>query len=605
MNSRKSQHFVSTGIMLVLLLITLGMGKPRIDSQQSFIVQGENIADVIALVTNYGGQVTSELSIINAIGAKLTDEALAQLQAENTLTIYANATVELVGNDKQDQNKAKTKENRSPETNYPNAIGADVVWEKGVLGEGTTVAIIDTGIANINGLKKDANNQNRIVGWVDFVESKNKPHDTNGHGTHIAGVIANSERGPDDEWNGIAPNTQLVGVRVLDEEGNGDYETVIQGIQWVLDHKDEYNIQIVNLSLVAYVQSPYWADPLNQAVMKVWAEGITVVVAGGNMGPDAMSIGVPGNNPYVITVGAFTDNYTPDDWSDDYITSFSAAGPTLDGFAKPDVVAPGAHIVSKMSPGSYLAKRYPENKLPNQYFQIAGTSQATAVVSGIAALTLSENPSLTPNQIKQQVMGTAFPWIDTNTTDALYSVWQQGAGRVNAPDAVFTTISGEANVGLDIEKDLAGTQHYEGFSYFDDTTGLFQMRGDFTNWNGNYFTWDGGYGTWAGGYGTWAGGYGTWAGGYGTWAGGYGIWAGGYGTWAGGYGTWAGGYGTWAGGYGTWAGGYGTWAGGYGIWAGGYGDTGFADTFVNWNDADFAGAWTQNQTFIGALNSDQ
>jgi hypothetical protein len=151
-------------------------------------------------------------------------------------------------------------------------------------------------------------------------------------------------------------------------------------------------------------------------------------------------------------------------------------------------------------------------------------------------------------------MTTSFIWIDPVSTDALYSMWQQGFGRVNAPDAVFADISGEANLGMDIQADLAGTTHYEGYSYYDETTGTFRLSG--------------GYGTWAGGYGTWAGGYGTWAGGYGTWAGGYGTWAGGYGPWAGGYGTWAGGYGTWAGGYGTWAGGYGTWAGGYGTWAG-------------------------------------
>jgi len=183
------------------------------------------------------------------------------------------------------------------------------------------VAVVDTGIGWHRDLIKDleGNLHDRIVGWQDFVGNCRKPCDPNGHGTHIAGIIANSQPGADGEWNGIAPGVRLVGARVLNDEGFGTYEQVIQGIQWVLAEKENLDIEVLNLSLVATARSPYWADPLNQAVMRAWAEGITVVVAAGNRGPDAMTIGVPGNNPYVITVGAFTDNYTPDDWSDDYL----------------------------------------------------------------------------------------------------------------------------------------------------------------------------------------------------------------------------------------------------------------------------------------------
>jgi serine protease AprX len=373
-------------------------------------------------------------------------------------------------------------------------------------------------------------------------------------------------------------------VRVLDEQGIGSYERVIQGIQWVLEHRDEYNIKVINLSLVSQASSPYWADPLDQAVMKAWAEGITVVVAAGNDGPGAMTIGVPGNTPYVITVGAFTDNYTPYNWNDDYLTPFSAAGPTLDGFVKPDLIAPGAHIVSTMLPGTNLVKDHQANRVNSHYFSMAGTSQATAVVSGIAALMLSHDSNLTPDEVKYRLMYTAFPWLDLDTTDALYSMWQQGAGRVNAHDAVYSETSGTANAGMDIWSDISGDQHYEGFSYYDEELGEFRLKGIFNDWAGGYGNWAGNYDNKAGGYGNWAGGYGNWAGGYGNWAGGYGNWAGGYGNWAGGYGNWAGGYGNWAGGYGNWAGGYGNWAGGYGNWAGSYGDASFAENFANWQD---------------------
>jgi hypothetical protein len=230
---------------------------------------------------------------------------------------------------------------------------------------------------------------------------------------------------------------------------------------------------------------------------------------------------------------------------------------------------------------------------------MAGTSQASAVVSGLAALTLAQNPDLTPDQVKYRLMVTAFPWINVDTTYALYSLWQQGAGRVNAPDAVFGELDGSANSGMDIWADIADDEHYEGYTYFDEESGEFRLRGEYENWAGGYGAWAGDYGPWIGGYGAWAGGYGAWAGGYGAWAGGYGAWAGGYGAWAGGYGAWAGGYGAWAGGYGAWAGGYGAWAGndpwaGYGAWAGndawaGYGA--WAGDYVPWtgNWVDFDG----------------
>ena len=538
----------------------------------SFIVQGTSTPAVAALVEYYGGTVTSQLDLIHGVGASLPSGMVDRLLAEPEITaITRNGSVRLA-----DQGQGA----RVPETDYPDVVGADVAWEKDAIGDGVTVAVVDTGLTRHPGLVNsvDGSRKDRITGWADFVDPSRAPRDPNGHGTHIAGIIANSQVGVDGEWNGVAPGVNLVGVRVLDELGFGTYEQVIQGIQWVIEHKDELGIQVMNLSLVSQVQSPYWADPINQAVTQAWAEGITVVVAAGNNGPGPMSIGVPGNNPYVLTVGGFTDNYTPEDWSDDYLAPFSSAGPTLDGFAKPDVVAPGGHIVSPMMPGSYIARNHTANKVSPNYFSMAGTSQAAAVVSGIAALTLSHTPGLTPDQIKFRIMSTSFPWIDLETTEALYSLWQQGAGRVNAPDAVFADLSGTANYGMNIQEDLAGDVHYEGFSYYDAETGEFRLRGEFSDWTG--------------GYGAWAGGYGAWAGGYGAWAGGYGAWAGGYGAWAGGYGAWAGGYGAWAGGYGAWAGGYGAWAGGYGAWAGSYGDPDFVNRFVNWRD-EF-GIWSES-----------
>ena len=561
------------GLILVLVLMaTFTMTAPSQPAEfGSFIVKGSDLEAVTRLVSAHGGQVTSMLDLIDSLGASLPVNALPRLLAEPEVTsIVPNSSVWITGNDFDGD--------PAPASDYPDLVGADVVWDAGVTGEGVTVAIVDTGLSNHPGLLKKVNGVrlNRIAAWVDFVEGSNSPRDPHGHGTHIAGIIANGQQGPDGDWNGVAPGVRLVGVRVLDEYGYSDYENVIQGIQWVIDHKDEYNIRVMNLSLVSNAEVPYWVDPLNEAVMEAWASGITVVVAAGNGGSDAMTIGVPGNNPYVITVGAFTDNHTPDDWSDDYIAPFSAAGPTLDAFTKPDVLAPGAHMVSTMAKNSTLENEHPESQLPHKYFWMAGTSQASAVVSGLAALALAENPELTPDEVKYRLMVTALPWVDLDSTEALYSLWQQGAGRVNAPDAVFAELTGSANYGMDIFADLADEEHYEGYTYYDEESGEFRLRGEYADWTGGYGAWAGDYGPWTGGYGAWAGGYGAWAGGYGAWAGGYGAWAGGYGAWAGGYGAWAGGYGAWAGGYGAWAGGYGAWAGHDGAWAGSFPDQGVA-----------------------------
>ncbi len=165
-------------------------------------------------------------------------------------------------------------------------------------------------------------------------------------------------------------------------------------------------------------------------------------------------------------------------------------------------------------------------------------------------------------------MATAFPWVDGETTDALYSMWQQGAGRLNVPDAVTTDLDGSANAGMDINADLTGEAHYEGYTIYDSDQGVFRLREDLDGVGSTYGIWDGKYGLWSGKYGIWSGKYGLWSGKYGIWSGKYGLWSGKYGIWSGKYGLWSGKYGLWSGKYGLWSGGYGLWSGGYGLWSG-------------------------------------
>ncbi len=506
MNAQRPIHQRLIALVLALLLIfgltgsaatPFGAAAPT----QSFIVQGQSTEAVVHLVVQHGGQVTSRLNIINGVAANLTAASKAALLADSNITaITPNHIVEKAGG--------------VPSTDYPDVIGADLSWDAGARGSGITVAILDTGLTWHPGLLKTIDNKlrNRLLAWKDFVDGSRLPVDPNGHGTHIAGIIANADKGQDGEWNGVAPGANLVAVRVLDANGVGTYEQVLKGVQWVLQNQARYKIRVLNLSLLAHVQSPYFADPLNQAVMAAWAKGIVVVVAAGNSGPEPMTINVPGNNPYVITVGAFTDAYTPDDWSDDSITSFSAAGPTLDGFVKPDLVAPGAHIVSTMMPNTKIARDHSANQISGSYFEMAGTSQAAAVVSGVSALVLSKNPKLTPDEVKYRLMQTALPWVNEDGTDATYSMWQQGAGRVNAYDAVTANIKGKANQGMDIKADLKGKTHYEGFSYYDPETMTYRLRDGMSDDMGSYGNWAGGLGIWSGGFGIWSGGYEAWNG---------------------------------------------------------------------------------------------
>jgi len=613
-------HSITTLLVVcTLLVVTPGGGVPGTSSSVRVIVQGTSVKAAAAAVRANGGLVISEINIINSVVADVPQDSLERLaETPGVIRVTPDRPVQTAG--------------KQANVEFSKAIGATEVWETGNLGAGVTVAILDTGIdptlVDLHRVLKsgkdddsgDGNsNRNRILAYYDAISDKlytrhlrRSPGDPNGHGTHVAGIIGNSKyERKDGEYRGVAPASNLVAVRVLDETGVGTYADVLQGLDWVVQNKDEYNIRVLNISMCASVFAPYWADPYNLAVMAAWQAGIVVVVSAGNAGPDPMSISVPANTPYVITVGSFTDNYTPEDFGDDYIAPFSATGPTLDAFVKPDVIAPGAHIISMMRNNTYLSEQYPENRVRGHYFQMAGTSMSAAVVSGIAALMISENPDLTPDQVKYRLTMTARPQFSEYSGKAAYSIWEQGAGRVWAPDAVFTDIEGEANQGMDLAADLAGQapqDHYEGWTIYDPETNEFGFpdedddfwAGGYDKWLGTYHDWSGGYEGWAGGTTNWSGGFNHWVNGYeswnedyNSWAGEYIAWAGGRMGWAGGRMGWAGGRMGWAGGRMGWAGGRMGWAGGYTAWVGGYetwvgGRMGWAG---NVDDPDWAAAY--------------
>jgi subtilisin family serine protease len=427
------------------------------------------------------------------------------------------------------------------QTNYPRLVGADSLQQSGITGRGVTIAVLDSGLWQ----DPDQNFGSRVLASIDVVNggSGAVQGDPYGHGTHVTSIAAGGAQNVSLSYLGIAPQANLVIVRAFDGTGGGRYTDVIAGLDWIVANRVRYNIRVLNLSFGAQPQSYYWDDPVNQAVMAAWQAGIVVVAAAGNEGPSAMTIDIPGNVPYVITAGALTDNYTPYDPADDRLASFSSAGPTFEGFVKPELVAPGGHMAASMSRHSYLANIDPGSMGPGeQLFTMSGTSQAAAVTSGVVALMLQSNPNLTPDTVKCRLLVSSRPAV-TSGGSLAYSVFQQGAGLINAPAAVNSSATGCANQGLDINADLAGTQHFGGPANQDANGNYYIMdlSGGSTSASplaGDGYTWSQGY-PWGQGY-TWSEGY-TWTQGY-TWAKGY-PWAQGN-TWTQGY-TWAKCY-TWA-----------------------------------------------------------
>jgi subtilisin family serine protease len=205
-------------------------------------------------------------------------------------------------------------------------------------------------------------------------------------------------------------------VRVLNRDGSGRVSSVVRGIEWVLAHRAHYNIRIISLSLGAPPAAAYRLDPLAAAVEIAWKRGVVVVAAAGNRGPAGGTVDTPGIDPYIITVGATDDRASPGT-ADDLLAEFSSWGRAPSGAPKPDLVAPGRRIVSLRVAGSTLDARYPERVVTARngatYFRLSGTSMATPVVAGAAALLLERQPSLRPDQVKALLIGGAQAYGQT------------------------------------------------------------------------------------------------------------------------------------------------------------------------------------------------
>jgi serine protease AprX len=382
------------------------------------------------LVRGLGGAITHQLPIVSGFSALLPAEALPELAGSPAVgLVWGDAEITMTSG------STSWYDSRSPNAVWRQAIRLTSV-EDYYSGDGVTVAILDTGVSQVPDL------EDRVLARVDLTPDQDG-FDRYGHGTHMAGIIAGNGPGSDDDrWDGVAPQADLVSVKVAGADGSTDVSVVIAGLQWVLAHKSEYGIRILNLAFGTDSRQGYRLDPLNYAVEQVWFGGILVVASSGNRGPTGGTINKPGDDPFVLTVGA-VDIKGTGDRGDDIIAPFSSWGPTPDGYIKPDIAAPGVTIVASRAVGSTIDLQHPEARVEDAYFKGTGTSQAAAIVSGVAALMFQANPSLTPDEAKTAIMRGA----------ARSSTYRSGggAGMIDASAAIQLARRGiyvTANLGL-------------------------------------------------------------------------------------------------------------------------------------------------------------
>jgi serine protease AprX len=389
-------------------------------------------------------KVRRQYTSINGVAARLTGKQIVKLaQNGHVESITRDAPVQLTG--------------FSTSQQWPYASGVTKSWwDSGtnLALQTPTIAIVDSGI---DAARPDFGG--RVLAQVNLTSIQpNSPGDGRGHGTFVAGIAAGGAAG----YTGADPRAKLVSIDVMDDNGMAMTRDVIAAADWILANKDKYGIRIANFSLHSSQPNSFMFDPLDNAVEKLWFNGVFVVVAAGNYGIGGQPSGVPfapGNDPFVLTVGA-ADIDGSVRTSDDVAAPWSAYGYTLDGFAKPDLVAPGRFMVGPVPLGATLPIERAANVVAPGYMQLSGTSFAAPVAAGAAAYLLALHPDWTPGQVKGALMVTARELPSA----APLSV---GVGELNAAAAAGLATAPNPNVVLDqfVAADPAGGKSFDAASW--------------------------------------------------------------------------------------------------------------------------------------------
>lgn len=410
-----------------------------------------------ATMRGRGGRLQSKLHMIKSAAFTIPVSALAALEADPEVV---SVTIDHPMNVMDDL------------TN--DATGVDSAWNAGFNGAGIGVAVIDSGINDSHPDLQNPDGTSRVVYHQDFTgtpttNANGAQYDLYGHGTHVAGIIGGNGSLSGGEYSGVAPGVNLIDLRALDANGAGTDSTVIAAIQQAIALQNVYNIRVINLSLGRGIPLSYTLDPLCQAVEAAWKSGIVVVVAAGNYGRLSLNgsngygtVTAPGNDPFVLTVGATKSNGSTYA-SAETIASYSSKGPTTyDHVVKPDILAPGNAIVSLAAPGATLEATYSGDVINgsdgnSDYFRLSGTSMATPAVAGAVALLLQEQSALTPDQVKARLMKTAYKMGMFSTSAYVPHLWKTflnfydlfsvGSGVLNVQAAIANNDLAPATVG--------------------------------------------------------------------------------------------------------------------------------------------------------------
>lgn len=486
---RNERHSAAWGKRLSLIMVlatsmafgqpSAGQGRPssRIASELSGLLakakrgasKGQTVQVIVqykqvptsahySTMKNRGGLLHSRLHMINGAAFTIPVSALPLLEADPEI---ASVTIDHPMNVMDDLTNSAT--------------GVASAWNSGWTGAGIGVAVIDSGINDSHpDLWNSSETTSRVVYHQDFTgtattNTNGANYDLYGHGTHVAGIIGGNGYLSGGQYEGVAPGVSLIDLRALDANGAGTDSTVIAAIQQAIALKDTYNIRVINLSLGRGIPVSYTQDPLCQAVESAWKSGIVVVVAAGNYGRLSVNgsngfgtITAPGNDPFVLTVGASKSNGSSA-FSAETKASYSSKGPTTyDHVVKPDIMAPGNAIVSLAAPGATLEAAYPGDIVTGtdgkaDYFTLSGTSMATPAVAGAVALLLQEQNTLTPDQVKARLMKTANKMGLVSTSSYVphllmsfldfYDLFSVGSGLLNVQGAASNGDLAPANVG--------------------------------------------------------------------------------------------------------------------------------------------------------------
>lgn len=377
-------------------------------SSVAVIVRSGDPRVLAAARTRPGMEVTAELPLVDGFAATVDSAQVASMQRAGALVV-PDFDVAVPP----DETPVPASQTSAGLENSRKTLDIEALWKDGYRGQGIGIAVVDTGIYPHRDLR------DRITAFHDIVNGEKDPYDDMGHGTHVAGILAGDGHQSGGRYAGMAPAATLIGIKAFDENGHTQASRVVEALQWAVQNRETYKIRVINLSIGAKASLPAKYDPLVAAVDKAWQAGIFVTTAAGNNGPRASSVETPGISPTAITVANVDTRGTPRH-DDDRINRSSGRGPTpIDGLAKPDVSAPGTSIRSCDTNAGYV--------------DMTGTSMATPMVAGTAALLLSAHPDATPDKLKQALVSTAVP-MSAETTES------QGHGMI-APTAALAALT--------------------------------------------------------------------------------------------------------------------------------------------------------------------